>query len=96
MANRFQIFLRKIYIFPIRVYQLTLSQLWPNICLYKPSCSHYTADSILKHGIVKGTILGGAHVFRCNSMFFVGGDDPVPESFSFKQIKADYQKFRRK
>ena len=48
----------------------------------------------MHHGIVKGLILGSARVLRCTNLFFKGGDDPVPEDFSFDYIKESYRKFR--
>lgn len=82
-------------ILPIRLYQFTLAKILPPSCLYEPSCSSYTAGSIMKHGFVKGFILGATRIFRCNAAFFTGGNDPVPETFSFKQIRRSYYRFSR-
>jgi putative component of membrane protein insertase Oxa1/YidC/SpoIIIJ protein YidD len=38
-------------------------------------------------------MLGIMRVGRCHSMF-TGGDDPVPEHVSWKQVKHDYRQFR--
>ncbi len=48
----------------------------------------------MKHGIIKGTIMGGARILRC-SRLFMGGDDPVPETWSWKQIKDSFIIHRR-
>ena len=62
----------------IRLYQLTLSRLMPpNTCRFYPSCSRYGFESIRKHGAIKGSLLAGWRVLRCNP-FNPGGYDPVP------------------
>jgi putative membrane protein insertion efficiency factor len=62
----------------IRLYQLTLSRLMPpNTCRFYPSCSHYGFEAIRKHGAIKGSLLAGWRVLRCNP-FNPGGFDPVP------------------
>jgi putative membrane protein insertion efficiency factor len=68
-----------------------ISPLFPSTCIYTPSCSHYAAEAILRHGAVKGSALGAARLFRCTGRFFDGGYDPVPETFSFEEIKAGYR-----
>ena len=87
-------FLRYIFILPIFLYRKLISPLFPASCIYHPTCSRYAMDSIMHHGIVKGLILGSARVLRCTNLFFKGGDDPVPEDFSFDYIKESYRKFR--
>ena len=62
----------------IRLYQLTFSRLMPaNTCRFYPSCSRYGFDAIRKHGAIKGSLLAGWRVLRCNP-FNPGGFDPVP------------------
>lgn len=46
------------------------------ICRFEPSCSRYTYEAVQKYGIVKGLLLGGWRVLRCNP-FSKGGYDPV-------------------
>jgi putative membrane protein insertion efficiency factor len=62
----------------IRLYQLTFSRLMPaNTCRFYPSCSRYGFEAIRKHGALKGSLLAGWRVLRCNP-FNPGGYDPVP------------------
>ncbi len=61
----------------IKVYQLTLSRLWPNICIYTPSCSQYTVHAIRNRGLVRGMALGVWRILRCHP-FAKGGYDPPP------------------
>ncbi len=73
---------RKLFIFPIRVYQKYISVLFPPCCRFSPSCSQYAVNAISKHGIIYGIYLGSLRILRCNP-WFEGGYDPVPDDFSF-------------
>jgi len=55
------------------------------VCIFKPSCSEYTYQSIKKFGLLKGLIMGFFRILRCNG-FSKGGYDPVPEKFCVKLI----------
>jgi uncharacterized protein len=61
----------------IRAYQLLLAPILPPSCRYYPSCSHYAAEAIARHGPWRGTLLAAARLLRCHPW---GGDgyDPVP------------------
>ncbi len=96
MASRIIFYLRKIFIFPIFLYKKIISPLLPNSCIYSPSCSSYGMESIMKHGIFKGTALGITRIFRCAGGLFTGGEDPVPEIFSFRYITGAYKEFRQR
>ena len=96
MVKRFQEFFRNIIVLPIRFYQKFISPFLPPSCMYEPSCSNYAMQSIQKFGFIKGFVLGTARLFRCNGAFFRGGEDPIPESFSFRQIRLDYRKFSKR
>jgi putative membrane protein insertion efficiency factor len=69
--------IRRIFTFPVVFYQLAISPLLPNSCRFTPSCSEYTKEAILKHGILKGTALGVKRIARCNP-WGGSGYDPVP------------------
>ena len=81
---------------PIRVYRLVISPLFPPSCIYTPTCSEYAVRSIMRHGVLKGSALSVGRITRCIGAFFEGGEDPVPESFSFRTIAANYRRYRRK
>jgi hypothetical protein len=71
----------------IRAYQLTISRLIPSdTCRFYPTCSHYGYQAIFKHGFIKGWLMGGWRVLRCNPVNN-GGVDPVPDNWrsAFKQ-----------
>ncbi|MEZ3421159.1 MAG: membrane protein insertion efficiency factor YidD [Eubacterium sp.] len=70
--------MKKLLIFLIRTYQLTISPRFSNgACRYVPTCSQYALEAIEIHGIFKGTLLAIRRILRCNP-FFKGGYDPVP------------------
>jgi uncharacterized protein len=69
--------LKKIFIFPIRVYQWTISPLLGANCRHVPSCSHYTVEAIQEWGVLKGIWIGMKRIARCHP-WGTHGYDPVP------------------
>lgn len=70
--------IKKLLIFLIRTYQLTISPRFSGgACRYVPTCSQYAIEAIEVHGVFKGTLLAARRILRCNP-FFKGGYDPVP------------------
>lgn len=61
----------------IRFYQKFISRALPSSCIYTPSCSVYTYQSIEKYGMLKGSWLGAKRILRCHP-WAKGGYDPVP------------------
>ncbi|MDQ6975045.1 MAG: membrane protein insertion efficiency factor YidD [Mariprofundaceae bacterium] len=70
--------MKRIIVWPIRLYQYCISPFIPTRCIYIPSCSQYMLDAIHIHGILRGGLLGLRRVFRCHPLT-TGGYDPVPE-----------------
>lgn len=71
-------FFKKIAVFLIRTYQLTLSPRFSHgACRYTPTCSQYALEAIEIHGVFKGSLLALLRILRCNPLF-KGGYDPVP------------------
>ncbi|MFT4660509.1 MAG: putative membrane protein insertion efficiency factor [Patiriisocius sp.] len=70
--------LNQIIIFPVKIYQWTISPIFPSNCRYTPSCSNYMIEAVKEWGIFKGTWLGLKRIGSCNPW---GGDghDPVPK-----------------
>lgn len=64
-------------LFVISGYQKFISPLLPNVCRFYPSCSEYSRESILRHGVAKGMMLTLIRVGKCQP-FHSGGYDPVP------------------
>ena len=76
--KRLNSLLKKVALFFIRTYQLTLSPRFSHgACRYIPTCSQYAAEAIEIHGVFKGLLLALWRIMRCNP-FFKGGYDPVP------------------
>ena len=75
--------LRTAIVFPIRVYQRLISPALGARCKYYPSCSQYAAQAIDRFGILRGLILAGWRLLRCNP-WSRGGFDPVEDQRLFK------------
>ena len=76
-------FLRQIMLsiclFMIRLYQLFISPIKGHCCRFEPTCSDYAKDAFLLHGVIKGAILTGKGILRCNP-WGSSGYDPVPQN----------------
>ncbi len=73
---------RRLAVLPIRAYQRLLSPALPRRCKYEPSCSRYAAQAIGRFGILRGLVLAGWRVLRCNPWSH-GGFDPVEHQTLF-------------
>ena len=60
-----------------------LSPLVGQRCKYYPSCSEYAAQAIGRFGILRGLVLAGWRLLRCNPWSH-GGFDPVEDQRLFK------------
>ena len=69
--------IRRLVILPIRAWQAALAPMLGPTCRFEPSCSHYTAEAIERHGVMRGVGLGLRRIGRCHP-FHSGGYDPVP------------------
>ena len=58
----------------VRLYQLMLSPLIPNTCKYHPSCSQYAIDALRRYGFLRGSVLAGWRLLRCNPWSHGGVD----------------------
>lgn len=61
----------------IRTYQLLVSPIFPPSCRYMPSCSHYAAEAVARHGPWRGSWLAVRRLSRCHP-WGGSGYDPVP------------------
>jgi putative membrane protein insertion efficiency factor len=75
--------LRLLVLLPLRAYQRVFSPVLGNRCKYYPSCSEYAAQAIERFGILRGLVLAGWRLLRCNPWSH-GGFDPVEEQRVFK------------
>jgi putative membrane protein insertion efficiency factor len=70
--------IRKVVIFPIRVYQYAISPFMAPHCRFHPTCSEYMVQAVSTHGALRGLWLGLRRLARCHP-WGQGGYDPVPE-----------------
>ncbi len=67
----------------VRVYRRVVSPLLPaNTCKYHPSCSQYALDALRSHGFLRGSVLAGWRLLRCNPWSH-GGVDRVEDQRLF-------------
>lgn len=76
--------MRAVLIAPIRLYQRAVSPLLPRRCKYHPTCSAYAVGAIRELGALRGVVLAGWRLLRCNPWSHGGVDYP-----------ADQRMFRR-
>ena len=74
---------RRVAIAPITLYQRLISPAIPRRCKYEPSCSRYAAQAIREFGILRGLVLAGWRLLRCNPWSH-GGFDPVAAQRLFR------------
>jgi uncharacterized protein len=74
---------RAIVLAPIVVYQRLISPAIPRRCKYEPSCSRYAVEAIREYGILRGVVLAGWRLLRCNPWSY-GGYDPVEAQRVFR------------
>ncbi len=71
--------IKKIFIYPIRLYQILISPHLGQNCRFQPTCSHYMIQALEEWGIFKGLILGIKRIFSCHPWGRTGYD-PVPKN----------------
>jgi uncharacterized protein len=71
---------------PIVVYQKLVSPALPRRCKYEPTCSRYALQAIGRYGVLRGLVLAGWRLLRCNPWSY-GGYDPVEAQRVFRASK---------
>ncbi len=61
----------------VRLYQWTVRPFIGAHCRFEPSCSEYAIGALRGYGALRGGILTGRRIVRCNP-WHPGGYDPVP------------------
>ena len=70
---------REIAVAPVRFYQRAISPALPRRCKYHPSCSAYAVDAVRRYGILRGLVLAGWRLLRCNPWSHGGVDFAVDQ-----------------
>jgi hypothetical protein len=79
--------IRALFVGLIRAYQLILSPGLPGRCKYYPSCSQYALDAVKEYGALRGVVLAGWRILRCNPLSY-GGYDPVSRQRLFARRQS--------
>ena len=74
---------RTLLVAPIRLYQRAISPALPSRCKYHPSCSHYAVEAVRRYGVLRGIVLAGWRLLRCNPWSH-GGVDFVEDQTLFR------------
>jgi putative membrane protein insertion efficiency factor len=64
-------------------YRLTIGRFVPPSCKFHPSCSQYALDALRRYGLIRGTVLAGWRILRCNP-WSDGGVDRVEDQTLFR------------
>lgn len=75
--------LRGVLTAPIRLYQRAISPALPARCKYHPSCSAYAIAAVRRYGVMRGVVLAGWRLLRCNPWSH-GGVDFVEDQKLFR------------
>jgi hypothetical protein len=60
----------------VRLYQVTLRPIMGGHCRFRPTCSDYAIQALVKHGSIKGVTKVVWRILRCNPMGGSGYDPP--------------------
>ena len=74
---------RAVVLAPIVLYQRLISPAIPRRCKYEPTCSRYAVEAVREYGILRGLVLAGWRLLRCNPWSY-GGYDPVEAQRVFR------------
>ena len=66
--------MRQVAALPIHAYRLLVSPLLGPRCKYHPTCSQYALDAIREFGVLRGLVLAGWRLLRCNPWSHGGVD----------------------
>jgi putative membrane protein insertion efficiency factor len=58
----------------VQLYRWTVGPLFAGRCKYHPSCSQYALDALREFGLLKGSVLAGWRLLRCNPWSHGGVD----------------------
>ena len=68
-----------LFLAPLRAYRY-MSSAFPRRCKYEPTCSAYAEQAVRELGIVRGSIVAGWRLLRCNPWSHGGIDELADRS----------------
>jgi uncharacterized protein len=74
-----KVWISKLFMLPIKVYQYTISPLLGQNCRHEPTCSSYTIEAIKEWGPLRGWWMGLKRIAKCHPWGSTGYD-PVPKN----------------
>ena len=80
--------LQRILLAIIGAYQRWISPGLPRRCRYEPTCSAYAAQAVRELGPLRGAIVAGWRLLRCNP-FSRGGIDDLCDRSLFRDAAGD-------
>ena len=90
MLTKILLMPKLILILLIIIYQKTFSKIIGFKCIYRPSCSNYALECLIKYNIIRALILITLRLIRCNALF-KGGFETIsiqnPILNSLKEFK---------
>jgi putative membrane protein insertion efficiency factor len=84
----------RIVLAPVRLYQRVISPALPRRCKYHPTCSAYAMQAVERYGILRGVVLAGWRLLRCNP-FSAGGVDQLSDRRLFHGTVTRSERQRR-
>jgi uncharacterized protein len=75
--------IRGLVLAPLWLYRRVISPALPARCKYHPTCSRYAVEAVRHYGVLRGLVLAGWRVLRCNPWSH-GGVDLVEDQTLFR------------
>ena len=76
IMKEINIYLSKLCIYLVKLYQKYISPLKRPTCRFYPTCSQYSIEAFKKYGLFKGMYLTIKRILKCHP-FHPGGYDPL-------------------
>ena len=70
--------MKALFLALIRFYQRHVSPAFPARCRFRPTCSAYAYEAIMKYGVIKGGWLALRRFLKCHPFYKGNFFDPVP------------------
>ncbi len=84
---------RELVLLPMYLYRRVISPAIPNRCKYYPSCSAYAVEAVRELGLIRGSIVAGWRLARCNPWSH-GGVDELADRRLFRDPACDHPDHR--